>query len=125
MPAAGSARTATRRAIASGHEATVTAWGARELLDGVSSSLRLDYRHWGNVSGSDGRLNPKIVPTADPDLRGGRRLDLLLGLNLYQTEGALEGHRLALEGGIPIYQWLEGPQLELDYRWSVEWIWTF
>lgn len=108
-----------------GHEATVTAWGSRELFNGVSSSLRLDYRHWGNISGADDRLNPKVVPTADPDLRGGRRLDLLLGFNLYQTEGALSGHRIALEAGVPIYQWLEGPQLELDFRWSLEWIWTF
>ena len=35
----------------------------------------------------------------------------------------LKGARIATEVGVPIYQWLDGPQLETDviYRLSVEW----
>ena len=55
-----------------------------------------------------------MVPTADPDLRGGERLDLGVGANLYVPEGAMEGFRLAAEVLFPLHQDLDGPQLETD-----------
>lgn len=108
-----------------GHRVHVTTWIARGLTDWLSASLRLDGSQWGNIEGDDDRLDPTVVPTADPGLRGGRRIDVLLGANLFALEGPLAGHRLAVEGGVPIHQWLEGPQLELDYRLSLEWTWVF
>ncbi len=66
-----------------------------------------------------------MVPTADSKRRAGERLDLLLGLNLFQTKGFLEGHRITVEGGLPIYQSLDGPQLENDWYVNVAWQWTF
>ena len=66
-----------------------------------------------------------MVPTADPKLRGGRRVDLLFGMNVFALDGPLDGHRVAIEWGFPIYQWLKGPQLELDRQLSVSWNWTF
>lgn len=108
-----------------GHRAGATAWIARKLLPFLSASLRLDGQAWGNISGADPQLNPRLVPTADPDLRAGRRLDVLLGLNLFALEGRLAGNRIGVEGGVPIYQWLDGPQLETDYRLSIAWDWTF
>jgi hypothetical protein len=38
-------------------------------------------------------------------------VDLLIGLNLYAPSGRAKGSRLTLEGGLPIYQSLNGPQL--------------
>jgi hypothetical protein len=98
---------------------------ARKLLSFLSTSVRLDGQLWGNISGADPQLNPRLVPTADPDLRAGRRLDILFGLNLFTLEGRLAGNRIGIEGGLPIYQSLDGPQLETDYRFSVAWDWTF
>lgn len=108
-----------------GHEAKATAWIARRLLPFLSLSLRTEGKAWGNIEGDDDRLNPATVPTADPDLRSGRRVDVLLGLNLFAETGPLAGNRLAVEAGAPVYQWLEGPQLETDLRLSVAWDWTF
>jgi hypothetical protein len=108
-----------------GHRFGTSAWLARKLLPFASASIRLDGQLWGNISGADPQLNPRLVPTADPDLRAGRRLDILLGLNLFQTDGPLAGNRIGIEGGVPIYQRLDGPQLETDYRVSVSWDWTF
>ncbi len=62
-----------------------------------------------------------MVPTSRTDLRGGDRIDLLFGLDLTVSEGKLQGNRLAVEVGMPIYQDLNGPQLELDYRLTVGW----
>ncbi len=43
------------------------------------------------------------------------------GLNLYFPSGALKGHRLAAEWHIPVYQSLNGPQLETDRVLTVGW----
>lgn len=108
-----------------GDRADVSAWIARELASWVSTSFRLHGQVWTNLSGADDALNPAMVPTADPDRRAGRRIDALVGLNLFQNDGPLGGNRIALEGGVPVYQWLDGPQLETDYRVSASWNWTF
>lgn len=108
-----------------GHRVHLTGWVARSLTDWLSASLRLDGQQWGDVEGDDDALNPALVPTADPGLRNGRRVDALLGVNLFALEGPLAGHRLAVEGGVPVHQWLDGPQLEVDYRLSLEWTWVF
>jgi hypothetical protein len=99
-----------------GHRFGATAWVQRPWLDWLSTSLRLDYQRWGDIHGDDDRLNPAVVPTADPNLRAGERIDALLGLNfLVVREGPLAGTRFAIEGGIPIHQDLDGPQLETDW----------
>lgn len=90
-------------------------WGARKWTDWLSTSLRLQGEIEGDVEGSDSRLNPLLVPTADPDLRAGERLSVGLGLNFIFPSGPLEGLGLAVEGIIPIYQNLDGPQIERDY----------
>ncbi len=56
-----------------------------------------------------------MVPTARPDLRGGSRVDVGVGVNVYIRKGLLKATRLAIEGMVPIYQDLDGPQLETDW----------
>ena len=85
----------------------------------------MDWKRRNNISGADPALNPAIVPTADPNRRGGDRLDLLFGFNLYASGETLTGHRLALEGGFPIYESLDGPQLETDWLITVGWQYAF
>jgi hypothetical protein len=99
-----------------GNRFLFNAWGARMWNGWWSSSLRLGFEKWGNIDGADPKLNPMMVPTAQPNLRVGNRLDLGVGTNLYIRSGALKGHRLAVEFGLPLYQSLEGPQLKT--RWS-------
>lgn len=59
------------------------------------------------------------MPTADPDCRGGARLDIAAGLNLIGTEGALKGQRVFAEFGAPVYQNLDGSQLETGWTLSI------
>ena len=95
--------------------------------DWLSPFFRIDAQVWGNIDGADPVLDPflKVVPTADPDRRGGARVDLLFGVALYAPKGKLKGHRLAIQGGFPIYQSLDGPQLETDWQVFVGWQWIF
>ena len=57
-----------------------------------------------------------MIPTADPNRRGGTQLNLGFGVNLYAPEGNLKGSRLAMEFELPIYRSLDGPQLETDWQ---------
>lgn len=93
-----------------GDEHKVSGWASYALQHNLSASARLAYLDVSNIDGAD----PKIaapVQTADPDNYGKKRLDLSVGLNWAHQAG----HRLALEVGAPIYQHLDGPQLETDW----------
>lgn len=103
-----------------GHEYEVTGWGAFHIVDAVSTSFRLAWNQNFNVEGADPALNPAMVPTADPNLRAGRRLDALFGIDFIPAHmsdalGATKGARLSLEGGLPAYQNLDGPQLGVNW----------
>jgi hypothetical protein len=104
-----------------GDRVGVTAWVARPWTSWISTSLRLRWQWWDNYHGADPSLNPNAVPTADPKLRGGNRLDLLGGLNFQVPLGPLGEHRIAIEVGGPVHQWLYGPQLETDWHILVGW----
>jgi len=104
-----------------GDRLEVAGWVGHRLGSSSNLTLRLDGQTWGNIDGADPDLNPMMVPTADPDLRGATRLDLLAGLDWMFHSGALAGHRLAIEGGIPFYQDLDGPQLETDLILTAGW----
>jgi hypothetical protein len=102
-----------------------TGWIAARMNQWVSASGRLLGTVWGNVHGADPALNPDIVPTANPDLRAGRRLDFGVGLNFEVAGQTLHGQRLAVEFLAPIYQDLKGPQLEDDWKLVMGWQYAF
>ncbi|MDJ0922636.1 MAG: transporter [Henriciella sp.] len=97
-----------------------TGWVAYEPRPWVSFSGRLRAQAQGSIDGID----PEIlapVQTADPDNHGGETVEALFGINLLGTSGAVKGHRLAAEVGLPIYRNLNGPQLETDLTFSLGW----
>ena len=101
-----------------GDEHRITAWASYSWKPWISSSIRIAGQTIDKIDGQ----NPDIVApvqTADPDNQGGERVDLLLGVNLLGQEGALSGHRVAFEFGAPVYQDLNGPQLETDWVFTL------
>ena len=103
----------------------LTGWMQRGLTENLAGSLRVLALSWGSVEGADPDLNPAMVPTADPDLQGGERVDLALGIQLYSNQGTLAGNRLELEVGAPLYESLDGPQMSTDYWLTLGWSLTF
>ena len=96
-----------------GNKLDLSAWMAKRLAASTSLSLRLNGLDWDNIDGADNKLLPlPTVPTKDPNLRAGSRVDALVGIN-FVTPGS-NYLRLAAEAGAPIYQDLNGPQLETD-----------
>ncbi|MBW2445256.1 MAG: transporter [Deltaproteobacteria bacterium] len=104
-----------------GHRFAATGWAAVELCRSVSASLRFSFDKWKDIVGDDDDLNGDTVPTADPSLRAGRRVDAALGLNYLVGSGPLKGHRFAIEVARPIHQILDGPQLETDWLTTAGW----
>ena len=99
----------------------------RRVSDWFAPSILLTGRVWNEISGRDPRLDPQrlAVPVANPSLYGGERLDLLFRLNFAAPRGFFKGNRLSLEGGLPVYQDLNGPQMRADFRLGASWQWTF
>lgn len=96
-----------------GNAIQLNTFGAYEIIKKwLSGSVRFDYNRWDDYDGGD----PAIVTTVQtgiPTRLGGERLDVLGGVNLLLPEFMGFETRLAVEGGVPIYQWLQG-QLETD-----------
>ena len=108
-----------------GNRYLINAWSAYRLLDWISASFRLNWEQWYNYDGADPRLNGQVqnnvVFTALPNLRGGQRLDILGGANVLFPEFMGYENRLAVEYGAPVYQYLNGPQLETDHVLWLGW----
>lgn len=104
-----------------GDKYQLTGWLARLLSENVSASVRLAAQSWEGIEGRDDELNPMMVQTANPSLLSGKRADLSLGLNI-KIPGT--GHRFAIEAGRPIWQDLDGPQLETDMIITAGWQWA-
>jgi len=103
-----------------GHVHEATAWLAYQWEPWISTSLRVAGSSEGQIEGIDPNIMGP-VQTADPDNYGGERVDLFAGVNLVGQNGDLRGHRLAFEVGAPVYQDLNGPQMETDWTLTVGW----
>ena len=107
-----------------GHEARLTGWASIQPKPWISLSGRIEAKTVGDISGRDSQIAGP-VQTADPDNYGGDTITLFAGVNLVSQRGALRGHRLAAEIGVPIYQDLNGPQMETDWIASLGWQYAF
>ncbi len=114
-----------------GHRIEATGWGTKKLTNSWSISARLKGAVWGDIQGDDSQIkqrNPAgipIVPTADPDTRGGESIDGLLGINFYPRSKRMNDQRLAIELGKPVYQDLDGPALETEWTVTAGWQLSF
>ena len=98
-----------------GNSVELSSWYSYSLNEKNNISFRVKILDWDNISGADSVLNPMMVPTADANLRAGTRAEALLGYNYKINESILIG----LEIGAPVYQNLDGPQLETDLTMQV------
>jgi hypothetical protein len=99
-----------------GDSLKVTGWLQR-AFGPAASWLRLAYSDTGRIRGEDKEikklLDPMMgapTPDADPRNYGGQRLDGMVGLSLLKGPVSI-----GIEGGMPLYQDLNG--LQLKTRW--------
>ena len=110
-----------------GNSLKIGGWLSHRLSGPWSASVHVNGKAWGDIHGADDKImqttpmGVPLVPTADPNLRGGKRLDGLLGLNYRALDGILKNHKFGIEAGMPLFQNLDGPQLETDWTITVGW----
>ena len=94
-----------------GNRLGFTTWGAKNLAEWVSISVRGEAKVIGKIDGQSPLLNPMMVNTADTDSSGGTYINGGLGLNFVLPHNI----RLASELELPLSQKLNGIQLETKY----------
>lgn len=110
-----------------GHVFELTSWIGRTLTDAVSLNGGLSYEYTGKLDGDQkdvGQMAPGMrqsVPTAFEGNYGGERVDAIAGLNVILPHGWLKGHRLAADVRVPLWQDLNGYQLETGYVFTLGW----
>ena len=94
-----------------GDTTRVSGWMSRQVAGNLSGYSGLQGYFCGDYSGQDPGLDPFENPLNDPDRQGGNRGDLLGGLR-YDLG---PGDELELEVGVPIDEWVDGPQLSTTW----------
>jgi hypothetical protein len=107
-----------------GDKHILTSWASYRWFNWLSTSFRVKGETLESIDGIDTNIVAP-VQTADPDNQGGETLSVLFGFNLAGQTGALKGHRLAFEAGFPVYQDLNGPQLETNVVVTFGWQYAF
>ncbi len=101
-----------------GDSLRVTSWLQR-AFGPATSWLRLAYSNTGRIRGHDPEIDKMLdpnpmkgasMPDADPDNYGGQRLDGLVGLSLLKGPVSI-----GIEGGVPLYQNLNGLQMKTTW----------
>jgi hypothetical protein len=95
-------------------------WGSYLITPAVSVSARITAEHESQINGMDNQITAP-VQTANPDNFGGKRLSTSFGINTVVPNGMLKGHRFSAEVTLPVYQNLNGPQLERDHMIMLGW----
>lgn len=103
-----------------GDKHQLSVWGSYLWTDAFSTSLRVTGETESKIDGIDTQIVAP-VQTADPDNYGGERVSVSLGLNTVVPSGTFKGHRFSVEATVPVYQDLNGPQMERDHALMFGW----
>lgn len=103
-----------------GDQQHLTAWAGYAIRHDLSASVRVAYQHVENIDGEDDKIRAP-VQTADPNNYARDRVDLYAGLNWISSTG----HRFNVEVGAPVYQHLDGPQMETDWTLTAGYQYAF
>lgn len=97
-----------------GDQHEITAWISHAITTALSGSLRIAASTQDHIHGRDAMIAGPFQGT-HPDLYGGERVELFAGLSAKAMVPGVGMARLGIEAGVPVYQNLNGPQLERDY----------
>lgn len=122
-----------------GHVFNASVWVLSEPLNWLRSKLELQATVWGRIRGEDKELKVGSgaaaffpAPVTNPDLFGGERLNLVFGVEFGKHRAPATGFldnllhaNTSLEFGFPVYQRLNGPQVEQEWHLSGKLSWRF
>lgn len=105
-----------------GDKHTLSGWAGYHFTPLLGATFRITAEHEGKIDGADTMIAAP-VQTADPETYGGKRIALGLGLNFKPFASA--SHAVGAELAMPVYQDLNGPQMERDYNLSLRYSYSF
>ena len=98
------------------HEAN--GWLGYSWIPGFTTTFRVNGNIQDHIAGADPWIVAKIQ-AADPNFYGGKRIELFGGASLDGKLLGVPGLTLLVEGGIPVYQNLNGPQIAKNWQASM------
>jgi hypothetical protein len=93
-----------------GYRHSLTGWGGYTWLPGLTTTARVAGSIEDRIHGSDALISG-LMQGSNPLYYGGKRIDLFGGIELAGAPYGLGNTHLSVEGGGPVYQDLNGPQL--------------
>jgi hypothetical protein len=93
-----------------GYRQNITGWGGYSWMPGVTTTFRAEGEVADRIHGADPQIMG-LMQGSNPNFYGGQRINLLGGLEVSGRPLGLHNVSVALEGGAPVYQHLNGPQL--------------
>ncbi len=110
-----------RKGCRLGDEFNCSVWGAYNVSEWLSVSIRGLFERQGDISGTEAQTDGTVNPIANPFFQGGDRFWVPFGVNLYLREGRAAGHRLSLELYYPAHENLNGPQMSVESKLVASW----
>jgi len=113
-----------------GSRLLVSLWYNTRIRKTFQPHLKLVYQSWGRIVGEDEELRlpgpyPYTSPVTNPNLYGGQKISAVLGLKIQLPKGKMRGHAIDFVYGVPVYQYLNGPQSQEDHQMRFAWIMDF
>ena len=105
-----------------GDKHKLSAWAGYQWTESFGSTLRITGEHEGKIDGNDSTIAGP-VQTANSDNYGGKRVEMGLGFTIKPFKTS--DHIIAVEASVPVYQNLNGPQLERDYGLMARYSYSF
>ncbi|MDD2758805.1 MAG: DUF3570 domain-containing protein [Methylomonas sp.] len=102
-----------------------TAWGAYNVLDWLSASVRGVYTVQGAVKGAYNGTYNQLGPVDYTSSYGGRYWDAGFGINVSVPHGSLQGNNLSFEWLQPVSDDVNGYQLRREGALSATWSYAF
>lgn len=93
-----------------GYQHELTGWGGYTWIPGVTTTARVAGSIQDLIHGSDPMISG-LMQATNPRFYGGKRIELFGGLEVDGAPFGLGHTHIALEGGGPLFQELNGPQL--------------
>ncbi|HVD97402.1 MAG TPA: hypothetical protein VNB90_04295 [Cytophagaceae bacterium] len=110
-----------------GNEFIATGWIAHNWNKWISNSIRVNSDALGKINGYDPLIALYRTTETDADVTntGAYRTSAFAGVNILIPKGFLEGNRIGLEVGIPVYQYVNGIQMNTKAYINAGWQYAF
>lgn len=107
-----------------GNYQEVNAWGGFTWVPGLTTTIRANFNIQSPIAGADWLMLGKLQ-SANPNFYGGKRIEAYVGADIDGKLFGAPGFSIGVEGGAPVFQNLNGPQLSRNWqagmalRWKV------